>query len=204
MRKTFALLALTTGLGACGYVDAYEKAVYELEPTYCYQSIGKTVCHREPYHRDERRLVNYFGPHPSRYDKPEAPEPETRQAPAMVNYWVKDAEPTPRPAPTTKVAALPWLDPANVEAEVARADLARRVEDPTATRALLGRMGIGPHGEVDPRHAAGRAPAKAPKAFADQAAAVMAPDRPPAPRVAPQAQQAAPVRTAPFIEIDVN
>ena len=44
-------------------------------PLNCYKSIGGVECFREPYHRDQRRLVNYFGPHPSRFEKPEPPEP---------------------------------------------------------------------------------------------------------------------------------
>ena len=74
MRTKLLTLGLTALLGACGYVDAYEKAVSDWEPTYCYKSIGGVECFREPFHRDERRLVNYFGPHPSRYDKPEPPQ----------------------------------------------------------------------------------------------------------------------------------
>ena len=77
MYKQIATNGLAALLGACGYVSEYEKAVYDLEPTYCYKSIGKVDCYREPFHRDERRLVNYFGPHPSRFEKPEPPEPAT-------------------------------------------------------------------------------------------------------------------------------
>ncbi len=147
MYKSIATLGLGLLLGACGYVSEYEKAVYDLEPTYCYKSIGKFACYKEPFHRDERRLVNYFGPDPSRYDKPDAPEPTPIVAPEMVNYWVKDAEPIPRPAPTGNVASLPWLDPAVAKAEGERLEFARLNANPDGTQALLGRMGIGPQGQ---------------------------------------------------------
>ena len=147
MYKQIATIGLAALLGACGYVSEYEKAVYDLEPSYCYKSIGKVACYKEPFHRDERRLVNYFGPHPSRYDKPEAPEPTPIAAPEMVNYWVKDAEPIPCPAPTGNVASLPWLDPAVAKAEGERLEFARLNAKRDGTRALLGRMGIGPHGQ---------------------------------------------------------
>ncbi len=138
-------------VGACtSYVDRYEKAVYDFEPTYCYQSIGGVECHRTPYHRDERRLVSYFGPHPSRYDKPEPPEPPVLTPPAMINYWVKDAEPIPRPAPHGDLSALPWLDPAVAAADANRVEFVRASQNPAGTEALLRHMGIGPDGRVLP------------------------------------------------------
>jgi hypothetical protein len=93
MFRTPAAFAAAVALAACGHVDAYEEAVYDLEPTYCYQSIGKAVCFREPYHRDAERLVNYYGPHPSRYDAPPAPPAPVLIAPADTGVWVKDPEP---------------------------------------------------------------------------------------------------------------
>ncbi len=149
MQKIPLTMGFLAFLGACSTMDAYEQAVQDWEPTYCYKSIGGTECFREPYHRDERRLVNYFGPHPSRYDKPEPPEPAPHSPPQMVNYWVKDAEPIPRPAPTGKASALPWLDPALVEEEAEKREFARLEARTDGTWALLKRMGIGPHGEVD-------------------------------------------------------
>ena len=149
MRVNFLSLGVLAFVGACGYVDAYEEAVHDWEPTYCYKSIGGVECFREPYHRDERRLVNYFGPHPSRFDKPEPAEPAPHSAPKMINYWVKDPEPVPRPAPTGKVSELPWLDPALMREEADKREFARVEANPEGTHALLKRMGIGPHGEVE-------------------------------------------------------
>jgi len=94
MRRISAVLATTLlTLSACGYVDDYEKQVYDEEPTYCYQSLGEIKCFREPFHRDSKRLVNYYGPHPSRYDAPEEPEKAPLKAPARITRWVKDPEP---------------------------------------------------------------------------------------------------------------
>ena len=103
MRNTVVLTAVAALVGACGYVLAYEEAVYDFEPVYCYQSIGRSVsgveCYKTPKHRDERRLVNYYGPHPSRYDRPEPPPPPTLSAPPAVDFFVRDPEPIPEPAP---------------------------------------------------------------------------------------------------------
>lgn len=87
-------LVLLTG---CSYVDAYEEAVRGFESVYCYKSIGSVECYREPKHEDERRMVNYFGKHPSRYDAPEKAEAPKLTAPPPVDFWVKDAEPVPEP-----------------------------------------------------------------------------------------------------------
>ena len=144
MLRILATFGLVSVLGACGYVSEYEKAVYDWEPTYCYKSIGKVVCYKEPYHRDEKRLVNYFGPDPSRYDKPEPSERAPHAPPQMVNYWVKDAEPIPWPAPTGQLAKLPWLDPVQNQADTDRREYVRLNANPKGVQALLKTMGIGP------------------------------------------------------------
>ncbi|MBL6957826.1 MAG: hypothetical protein ISR52_02510 [Rhodospirillales bacterium] len=108
MQKALKPMAMLVLLGACGYVDKYEEAVYDMEPVYCYKSIGGVQCHDEPHFRDQRRMVNYFGPHPSRYDEPEAPPAPNLQAPPSIEYFVKDAEPIPQPKP-------PKLKPASTE-----------------------------------------------------------------------------------------
>ncbi len=193
MRTKLLTLGLTTLLGACGYVNAYEEAVHDWEPTYCYKSIGGVECFRQPFHRDERRLVNYFGPHPSRYDKPEPPELAPIAAPAMINYWVKDPEPVPRPKATGNIMNLPWLDPAVVKVEADQEDLARMAANPKGTQALLKRMGIGPHGQVTLSKAgtvrAGKAVRTGPGATAGAVPA------PPAPAAQP---------LPPVFELDVN
>ncbi len=95
--RIFAL-ALPAVLTACGYVSKYEEQVYDWEPVYCYQSIGGVECYKEPKYSDSRRLVNYFGPDPSRYDAPDAPDVPDLQAPKEIDTWVKDAEPVPESA----------------------------------------------------------------------------------------------------------
>ena len=113
MRNILFLTAVGALVGACGYVSEYEKAVYDFEPVYCYQSLGRSVsgveCHRTPKHRDERRLVNYYGPHPSRYDRPEPPPPPTLSAPPAVDFNVRDPEPIPEPVPL-RVRTKPEAD----------------------------------------------------------------------------------------------
>jgi len=98
MLKRLGPLAVTALLAACGYVSEYEAQVYDWEPLYCYKSLGAVQCYNEPKHSDARRLVNYFGPHPSRYDEPEVPELSEPTAPEDIDYWVKDPEPVPTPA----------------------------------------------------------------------------------------------------------
>ncbi len=195
-QNIFASVGLAALLGACGYVSKYEKAVYDWEPTYCYKSIGTVACYKEPYHRDEKRLVNYFGPDPSRYDKPEAAEPTPHDPPKMVNYWVKDPEPIPRPAPSGNIANLPWLDPAVARADADRREFARLTANPKGTKALLGRMGIGP-GEKAQAQARAMAARRANADVSELSGNT--PALRSAPQPAPEAQP-----TPPIVEVDLN
>ncbi len=49
MRNILFLTAVGALVGACGSVSEYETAVYDFEPVYCYQSLGRSVsgveCH---------------------------------------------------------------------------------------------------------------------------------------------------------------
>ena len=92
--KFVAFLALLNG---CGYVDQYEEAVYDHEPIYCYQSLASVECSKEPNHTDNQRIVNYYGPHPSRYDEEKTVDLPELKAPEEIQYWVKDPEPIPQP-----------------------------------------------------------------------------------------------------------
>lgn len=99
MWRNLAPLAAVVVLAACtDYVDRYEEHVYDREPLYCYDTIGEVQCYREPFHRDDRRLVNYFGPHPSRYDPPAPPRRAPLQPPPATADWVMDPEPVVKPA----------------------------------------------------------------------------------------------------------
>jgi hypothetical protein len=148
MLKSIFPLGLAALLGACSYVDEYERHVHGWEPTYCYQSIGGVGCFRTPYHRDERRLVNYFGPHPSRFDKPEPPEPAPHSPPGMVNYWVKDPEPIPCPSPARQMCEFQGFRPAaamtgdGAKAGAAAADA--RLEAPPPSAAPLPPVRLAP------------------------------------------------------------
>ncbi len=103
------VIAPTALLAACGYVSEYEKAVYDYEPVYCYQSLAGIQCFDKPNHRDEKRLVNYYGPAPSRFDRPKPPAPAVHQAPPAVDFYVRDREPIPEPAAPRETTRLPWL-----------------------------------------------------------------------------------------------
>lgn len=96
--KRGLIICSLSALSACGYVDTYEEAVYDLEPTYCYQQLGSVQCYREPVHRDATRLVNYYGPHPSRYDMPTPPDRLEASAPPPVSFYVRDVESIPNDA----------------------------------------------------------------------------------------------------------
>ena len=76
---TLTVIAPAALLAACGYVSEYEKGVYDYEPVYCYQSLAGIQCFEEPNHRDEKRLVNYYGPAPSRRRRP----PTMRRRPSI-------------------------------------------------------------------------------------------------------------------------
>lgn len=111
------VLAFALALGACAQKSAYEAAVEDMEPVYCYRSLGGVQCYETPHFRDERRLVNYFGPAPKRHDRP-APAPEPKLfAPQPITRWVKDPEPAPMPAPKGDLADRPWLGAAPVISE---------------------------------------------------------------------------------------
>lgn len=104
MRAIILSLGLATLLAACGTAERREAERMEEQmrgyappPTYCYQSIAYVECFATPYHRDERRLISFFGPPPGRYQKPAPPPPPQLTAPAMIDYWVKDPEPVPTP-----------------------------------------------------------------------------------------------------------
>ena len=82
LRTAWAVLLGLFVVGGCtSYKSAYEKSVYDLEPVYCYRSLADVTCFRKPYFRDERRLANYYGPAPSKYDRPKPPPMAELQPP---------------------------------------------------------------------------------------------------------------------------
>jgi hypothetical protein len=73
-------------VGACtSYESEYERGVYAYEPIYCYRSLADVSCTRTPNGRDERRLVNYYGPAPSKYDRPKPPRMSPLAPPPPAN-----------------------------------------------------------------------------------------------------------------------
>lgn len=144
MKKSVVVaLSLPLLAGACTTKSAYEAAVEDFEPVYCYRYLMGVECTDKPKPRDAKRLVNYYGPAPHRYDQPE-PEPEIeRQAPKMVNYWVKDPEPVPRPMPKmAHLNELTWLQPGYKEEQKVR----QAAQSTQGTEALLNRVGTSLHG----------------------------------------------------------
>jgi hypothetical protein len=96
MRARVAGVCLIAALAAaCGYESAYEEAVSDYEPIYCYQHLGGISCYRTPLFRDQRRIVNYYGPAPSRYDPPKPPPAPRLAAPPPVDRFHRDPEPVP-------------------------------------------------------------------------------------------------------------
>ena len=90
-----ALGAIVGILCGCGTVDTYKETTHINEkPIYCYQSLAGVECFKEPNHRDKRRIVNFYGPHPIQYVQPKAKKIPGLKAPKEINYWVKDPEPS--------------------------------------------------------------------------------------------------------------
>jgi hypothetical protein len=67
--------------GCMSYESAYEEAVYDEEPIYCYQSLAAVDCYRKPDRRSDSRLVNYYGPAPGRTRPPKLQPAIELQAP---------------------------------------------------------------------------------------------------------------------------
>ena len=141
MTRLVGLFAVVLVLGACAQKSAYEAAVEDREPVYCYKSLAGVQCYEKPNFRDERRLVNYFGPAPKRYDRPApSPVPELA-APKAITHWVKDPEPVPQPAPRGDLADRPWFGgtPVISEAEL-DAKRGRPAAQSTDAQAFLKRI----------------------------------------------------------------
>ncbi|MGF1639965.1 MAG: hypothetical protein ACFCUO_03360 [Rhodospirillales bacterium] len=104
-----AAVAASMVAGCGGDRSRYEAGVSDYDPVYCYRTLGGVSCFDTPRHRDARRLVNYYGPAPGRFDRPPAPPAPRLDPPPAVNYAVMDAVPVPRPAPQGPLDDRPWL-----------------------------------------------------------------------------------------------
>ncbi len=100
-----ALIALMYLAGCTSFESEYERGVYDYEPLYCYQTLGGVDCHRKPHHRDAARLVNYYGPAPSKYDAPEPPEASSPQPPPKVTAAYGPGAPAVAPSTSAGEAA---------------------------------------------------------------------------------------------------
>lgn len=97
-------LALSGFISGCGHDDPYAEAVSDYTPIYCYRTIGDVDCYKRPLFGGGRRLVNYYGPAPDDYERPE-PLPAPRlDAPPPARY--------PAPAPEARPLAAPPAEPA--------------------------------------------------------------------------------------------
>ncbi len=87
-------LAAGSGLAGCGYESAYERAVYDAEPVYCYRTLAEPDCWRDPDPAADRRLVNYYGPSPRRTEAPERADIRLEPPPpGTVEEWGEGREP---------------------------------------------------------------------------------------------------------------
>ncbi len=64
------VLLMLSLAGCGGYESAYERAVYDAEPVYCYRTIADPDCYPAADPASNRRLVNHYGPSPRRTRPP--------------------------------------------------------------------------------------------------------------------------------------
>jgi len=134
LKRIFGLSVISGAavlLSACTNMTQYEQQVEDWEPIYCYKSIGAVQCYKEPKHSDSRRLVNFYGPPPSSYEAPEAPDYAAAKPPKMIDYWVTDPEPIPQASPPRKRQQA--ASPAPAPLQVAPAKMTA-VEAPNTTQ----------------------------------------------------------------------
>ena len=98
---------MAVAAAGCGgdFESRYAEGVADYEPIYCYRNIGDVSCYKRPDFRDERQLVNFYGPSPRRYERPAPPPKPVLEPPPPADFFVRDAEPVPMPD------ERPWLEP---------------------------------------------------------------------------------------------
>jgi hypothetical protein len=130
--------ALVSGCGGPDHASPYAAAVYDDPPVYCYRTIGDADCYARPLAGAERRLVNYYGPPPDDYERPEPtpapvlhPPPPGRPAPEL------EAAPAPAPAaaPLNQPTSLLPAKPSPAVQEQGGKDPAAATADPVADTA---------------------------------------------------------------------
>lgn len=96
------LTAAALVLAACaGDETAYERGVADYEPVYCYASLADAICYRQPYFRDERRLINHYGPTPRSVERPKPPKPARLDPPPLERKAAASSEAKSIQAPAT-------------------------------------------------------------------------------------------------------
>ena len=104
MHQAIKAVAVLLFLGGCG--NPFDeilsgRQVKDDNPVYCYQSLADVQCYGEPKYVDKNRIVNFYGPHPSRFGVPKPVIVPELKAPKPIERWVKDPEPIPQPAVKT-------------------------------------------------------------------------------------------------------
>ncbi len=130
--------AVVSGCGGAEHASPYAAAVFDDPPIYCYRTIGDVDCYARPLAGAERRLVNYYGPPPDDYERPEPPPapllhppPPGRPAPEL------EAAPAPAPAaaPVNQPTSLFPAKPSPAVQEEGGKDPAAATADPAAATA---------------------------------------------------------------------
>lgn len=92
----------------CGERDSpYVAAVREEQPIYCYQTLASVDCYAKPLFRDERQMVNFFGPPPRDYDRPKRPPAPRLAPPPEVDFYCRVSEPDACPLTAADAPAAP-------------------------------------------------------------------------------------------------
>lgn len=94
LRNPLVSLAVALFAAGCGSDrTAYERSVAKEEPVYCYQTLAGIDCYKRPDFRDERMMVNFYGPPPADFERPEPPEAAELTAPPPVDHYCRVGEP---------------------------------------------------------------------------------------------------------------
>lgn len=100
MRFHHLCVALAVAVVGCGEKDTpYVAAIRDELPVYCYQTLAGVDCYAKPNFRDERQLVNFYGPPPRDFERPRPPAPARLDPPPEVDWYCRVAEPDACPLP---------------------------------------------------------------------------------------------------------
>jgi len=118
VRVWLSCVAMAFAAAGCGEKDTpYIAAVRPEPPLYCYQTLAGVNCYAKPDFRDERQLINFYGPPPRDYDRPEPPEPARLDPPPEVDWYCRVSEPDACPLTTAPEPEHAAVEPAELEPE---------------------------------------------------------------------------------------